>query len=91
MLWMCFALAGLNTRGDGRFDLFATALCQTIAESRLPPRTGALTFDLRVFDFRDDNDPLAVALRWMAPEAGRSQSRGLLRVSAAELHGACAQ
>ena len=67
----------LTIRGDLRFDLFASALRQTVAEIpllRLPPRTGALAFDLPMLDFRDRKDPLAVALQWMRTEMGRPLS-----------------
>ena len=67
----------LTIRGDLRFDLFASALRQTVAESpllRLPPRTGALPFDLPMLDFRDRKDPLAAALQWMRTELGRPLS-----------------
>jgi hypothetical protein len=67
----------LAIRGDLRFDLFETALRQTVAESpllRLPPRTGALAFDLPLLDFRDRKDPLAAAQRWMRTEMGKPLS-----------------
>jgi amino acid adenylation domain-containing protein len=67
----------LAIRGDLHFDLLDAALRQTVAESpslRLPPRTGALAFDLPVLDFRDRKDSLAAALQWMRAEMARPLS-----------------
>src|SRR5690242_19551372 len=55
---------GLSIRGRLRFDLFDSALRETVAESpslRLPPHTGPARFDLPLLDFRDRKDPLAAA------------------------------
>ena len=67
----------LSIRGKLRFDLFETALRDTVAESpclRLPPRTGPVHFDLPLLDFRDRTDPLAAAQQWMRAEMGRPLS-----------------
>ena len=67
----------LTIRGHLRFDLFETALRDTIAESpglRLPPRAGPLHFDLPLIDFRDRKDPLGAAQQWMRTEVGRPLS-----------------
>ncbi len=67
----------LTIRGHLQFDLFETALRETVAESpslRLPPRSGPLHFNLPLLDFRDRKDPLAAAEQWMRAEMGRSVS-----------------
>jgi amino acid adenylation domain-containing protein len=67
----------LSIRGNLRFDLFETALRETIAESpslRLPPRNDPVHFDLPLLDFRDRADPRAAAEQWMQTEMGRPLS-----------------
>ncbi len=67
----------LTIRGHLRFDLFETALRDTVAESpalRLPPRIEPLGFDLPLLDFRDRKDPLGAAEQWMRTEMGRPLS-----------------
>src|SRR4029079_16604925 len=64
----------LSIRGKLRFDLFESALRETIAESpclRLPPRTGPALFDLPLLDFRDRKDPRAAAEEWMRIEMAK--------------------
>jgi amino acid adenylation domain-containing protein len=64
-------------RGHLRFDLFETALRETVAESqcfRLPPRTGPTHFNLPVLDFRNRKDPFAAAKQWMRAEMARPLS-----------------
>jgi amino acid adenylation domain-containing protein len=64
----------LSIRGNLRFDLFESALRETIAESpclRLPPRTGPARFDLPLLDFRHRKDPLAAAEEWMRIEMAK--------------------
>ena len=64
----------LAIRGKLRFDLFETALRETIAESpcfRFPPHAGPVDFDLPLLDFRERKDPLAAAEQWMRAEMGR--------------------
>jgi amino acid adenylation domain-containing protein len=63
----------LTIRGRLRVDLFEIALRATVAESpslRLPPRSGPITFDLTLQDFRKEKDPLAAAEQWMRIEMG---------------------
>ena len=65
----------ISIRGDLRFDLFEIALRETVAESpglRLPPRSGPLSFDLGLLDFRKESDPVAAADQWMRTEMGRA-------------------
>jgi amino acid adenylation domain-containing protein len=67
----------LSIQGKLRFDLFETALRDTITESpclRFPPRAGPVHFDLPLLDFRDRKDPLAAAEQWMRAEMGRPLS-----------------
>jgi enterobactin synthetase component F len=82
----------LTIRGILRFELFELALRETVAESpwlQLPPRTGAVAFDLPLIDFRDRKDPSVAARQWMQDEMrrvlpldGRALFRfALLRVS----------
>ena len=64
----------LSIRGMLRFDLFEIALRETVAESpglRLP-RSGPAPFDLMLFDFREESDPLAAADQWMRTEMRRA-------------------
>ena len=61
----------LAIRGALQFDLFETALRETIAESpglQLPPRSSRIPFDLPLLDFRSEKDPIAAAKRWMQTE-----------------------
>ncbi|HXZ21928.1 MAG TPA: amino acid adenylation domain-containing protein [Pseudolabrys sp.] len=61
----------LSIQGKLRFDLFETALRDTIAESpclRCPPRAGPVHFDLPLLDFRNRKDPFAAAEQWMRAE-----------------------
>ena len=63
--------------GKLQFDLFETALRDTVAESpclRLPPRTGPVHFDLPLLDFRDRKNPRVEAEQWMRAEMGRPLS-----------------
>src|SRR5258707_5746987 len=64
----------LTIRGRLRVDLFEIALRETVAESpglRLPARSGPVPFDLMLFDFREEKDPLTAAEHWMRTEMGR--------------------
>jgi hypothetical protein len=63
----------LTIRGHLRFNLFETALRETIAESpclRLPPRAGPFCFDLPLLDFRDRKNSHSEARQWMQMEKG---------------------
>src|SRR5450759_3808764 len=64
----------LTIRGTLQVDLFELALRETIAECpslQLPPRSGPVPFNLVKLDFREENDPLAAAERWMRNEMRR--------------------
>ena len=67
----------LLIQGKLRFDLFETALRDTIAESpclKFPPRPGPVHFDLPLLDFRGRKEPRAAAEQWMRAEMGRPLS-----------------
>jgi amino acid adenylation domain-containing protein len=61
----------LTIRGMLQIDLFEIALRETVAECpnlKLPPRSGPVSFDLPVLDFRGQKEPLAAAEQWMREE-----------------------
>jgi amino acid adenylation domain-containing protein len=63
----------ITIRGKLRVDLFEIALRDTVAESpfiQLPPRSGPVSFGLKLLDFRKKKDPLAAAENWMRTEMG---------------------
>src|SRR4249919_2122609 len=65
----------LTIRDKLRLDLFETALRQAVADSpglRLAPRSGPAPFDLVLFDFRKEKDPLTAADQWMRSEMGKA-------------------
>jgi enterobactin synthetase component F len=67
----------LTIRGNLRIDLFEIALRETIAECpslRLPMRPHPAPFDLVLLDFRQKEDPLALAQQWMRAEMRRAIS-----------------